>query len=1070
MKRLSVLVFFCICYFFSSVALATDTAVPTNPTTTSPDTLDLSDGTITNPQYGCPSGTTAAHVNTSNWGTETVRWGECVNTFAITYAINQALQGTGVSIDKVHYSWRYVMCFNEPGNSCNQNIGDRVNTTTGEVTDDTYFDELQVVIEITDSSGNVVETKTWNMDTWYQWNAANSHSDNEIQVGSVYWQIHEDNIDVYNHIDKTGTIRTPNSVGDVRFRITGYDKGNWDGYYGPVINRLQTWFTYRANPCDDTALYDPSCPGYATAYAAWEYDQNCSANALYDPGCPGYSTAYYNQQCSADPLYDSGCDGYATAYYNQQCNADPLYDSGCDGYATAYYNQQCSLDAHYDSGCPNYNWANTDYTQDLTNKAGQGSDFIEIVKADGSDVYWALYYNESELDSGEWVAKCKTYDNGCEDAVITSATFNGGPNPYVFLYTKDKDGNTFIPTRGHKYRFITDTKFDTFCDSNTLYSPMCNGYATAYFNQQCGISALYNSECTGYAEAYLAQQCGINALHDSSCDGYAAAYMSQQCGLNALHDSSCPGYATAYFNQQCSLDALYNSECSGYDTAYFNQQCGLDATYNSECPGYASAYFTQQCNADPLYDSACSGYDAAYFTQQCTANPLYNSECSGYDTAYFNQQCGLDALYNSECSGYDEAYLAQQCSINTLYDSSCNGYEAAYTLAQCNENPLYAESCEGYDISYFNQQCSFDPQYDTQCPGYQAPVEDTVDPVAIDNGISTGDAVVDSILATPDLPTVNLIPAPEPMPEPMPEPEPEVVVELPTVEIPDVGTMDTGNTMPAPEPLGEVEQIEAEVEQQIEMELEIPDATQEQEESSGDVEQPMDGETGTDENDTEGGTEDTSSNEVSEGDTSEEAVEETEPEEESTEESSEENETSDEETEPEENTDESENEEESSEETTEEESNEEATEEDESEEENSNESEEETTEDTKEEKVAESKPKKVKKLSKKEKEAAKRKKMKEIIKDKLKKLAEEVGNAKSLEAQQALQRIIAALINYVPGFNAYGEMAIPGVDFYNSDGIYLDKKIPENQRGLLNGLASELKWNDMVDMQYEGME
>ena len=158
------------------------------------------------------------------------------------------------------------------------------------------------------------------------------------------------------------------------------------------------------------------------------------------------------------------------------------------------------------------------------------------------------------------------------------------------------------------------------------------------------------------------------------------------------------------------------------------------------------------------------------------------------------------------------------------------------------------------------------------------------------------------------------------------------------------------------------------------------------------------------------------------------------------------------------------------EETTEEESNEEATEEDESEEENSEESEEETTEEVKEEKVAESKPKKVKKLSKKEKEAAKRKKMKEIIKDKLKKLAEEVGSAKSLEAQQALQRIIAALINYVPGFNAYGEMAIPGVDFYNSDGIYLDKKIPENQRGLLNGLASELKWNDMVDMQYEGME
>ena len=1068
MKRLSVLVFFCICYFFSNTALATDTAVPTNPTTTSPDTLDLSDGTITNPSYGCPSGTTAATINNNHWGTQTVRFGECVNTFAITYAINQALEGSGVSIDKVHYSWRYVMCFNAPGDSCNSNLSNRVNTTTGEVTDDTYFDELQVVIEVTDSNGNVVETKTWNMDTWYQWNADNSHSDNEINVNGVRWQIEEGNIDVYNHVDKTGTIRTPNSVGDVRFRINGYDKGNWDGYYGPVINRLQTWFTYRANPCNDTALYDPSCPGYATAYAAWEYDQNCSANALYDPGCPGYSTAYYNQQCSADPLYDSGCDGYATAYYNQQCSANALYDSGCDGYDAAYLSQQCNLDQHYSSECPYYNWAIITIVSGWPeNKAGQGSDFIEIVKPSSTYNWWTLWYNEAELNAGEWVAKCKTYDDGCEDAVITGVSFQyNGSQEYAFLYTKDKDGNTFIPNNGDKYKFMTETQMDTFCDQNALYSPMCDGYSTAYYNQQCSANALYDSGCPGYADAYQTQQCNANALYNSNCPGYAAAYQTQQCNADPLYSSECSGYATAYYNQQCSADPLYDSGCSGYEAAYFNQQCSADATYNSECPGYASAYFTQQCNADPLYDSACSGYDAAYFTQQCTANPLYNSECSGYDTAYFNQQCGLSALYNSECSGYDEAYLSQQCGINTLYDSSCDGYEEAYTLVQCSENPLYAESCEGYTVSYFNQQCSIDPQYDTQCPGYQAPVEDTVDPVAIDNGISTGDAVIDSILATPDLPTINLIPAPEPMPEPMPEPE--VVVELPTVEIPDVGTMDTGNTMPAPEPLGEVEQIEAEVEQQIEMELEIPDATQEQEESGGDVEQSMDGDTGSDENDNEGGSDDPGPDEISEDDTteeepSEETVEESEPEEEAEESTEEEaTEETEEESTEEESTDE--------EETTEEESNEEATEEDESEEENSEESEEETTEEVKEEKVAEAKPKKVKKLSKKQKEAAKRKKMKEIIKDKLKKLAEEVGSAKSLEAQQALQRIIAALINYVPGFNAYGEMAIPGVDFYNSDGIYLDKKIPENQRGLLNGLASELKWNDMVDMQYEGME
>ena len=98
------------------------------------------------------------------------------------------------------------------------------------------------------------------------------------------------------------------------------------------------------------------------------------------------------------------------------------------------------------------------------------------------------------------------------------------------------------------------------------------------------------------------------------------------------------------------------------------------------------------------------------------------------------------------------------------------------------------------------------------------------------------------------------------------------------------------------------------------------------------------------------------------------------------------------------------------------------------------------------------------------------KKMREIIKDKLNKLAEDMGKAQTLEAQQALQQIIAALINYVPGFNAYGQVAIPGVDFYNQDEIYKDKKIPENQRGLRNGLASQILWDKMVDMQYEGMD
>ena len=50
--------------------------------------------------------------------------------------------------------------------------------------------------------------------------------------------------------------------------------------------------------------------------------------------------------------------------------------------------------------------------------------------------------------------------------------------------------------------------------------------------------------------------------------------------------------------------------------------------------------------------------------------------------------------------------------------------------------------------------------------------------------------------------------------------------------------------------------------------------------------------------------------------------------------------------------------------------------------------------------------------------------MKKIIKDKLKKLAIMMGEALMLKEQQALQQLIAALINYVPGFNEYGKYMI----------------------------------------------
>jgi len=106
-------------------------------------------------------------------------------------------------------------------------------------------------------------------------------------------------------------------------------------------------------------------------------------------------------------------------------------------------------------------------------------------------------------------------------------------------------------------------------------------------------------------------------------------------------------------------------------------------------------------------------------------------------------------------------------------------------------------------------------------------------------------------------------------------------------------------------------------------------------------------------------------------------------------------------------------------------------------------------------------------LVQKKKESSKKQKMREIISDKLKNLAVEMGEAASLEEQQKLQSLILTLLNFNAGFNNYNtQLLIDGV-FYEDKGIYLDKDIPDNKRGLRNGLANEILHNKLMDLQWQ---
>ena len=469
-------------FFCCNLALAEDAANGDGSYSTTPYDSVPDDGEFIY-DNNCPPGQTNAAVIPNNNGGTVIGFGGCHDTFAISYTINELLQAEGISVDKIHYRWKYLNgCFNTSGVAsatgetvsdqwCTENIEDRVDLDTGEILDTVYadqFDILTVTVEITDINGNIIETRTYDIDTWYDWQNSNSHSDNEVYEDGAYWQIDEDFIQLYDHTNGTGSIYTPDSLGNAVFRVQSKDGGMWDGRYGPIIRDGQIWFTYRSNPCAQTALYDPSCEGYSEAYAEQQYNDNCSANALYDPGCPGYDNAYYEQQCSNDPLYDSGCYGYSEAYYNQQCNADPLYDSGCPGYQEARYNQQCEQNVFYDSGCPGYD-----------------------------EAYYEYQCNADPL-----------YDSGC-----------GG---YADAYAQ--------------------YEYEQQCSANALYDSGCPGYDEAYFTYQCEQDTLYDSSCPGYDEAYFTYQCNANSLYDIRCDGYQEAYFNQQCTQNPQYDTQCIGY------------------------------------------------------------------------------------------------------------------------------------------------------------------------------------------------------------------------------------------------------------------------------------------------------------------------------------------------------------------------------------------------------------------------------------------------------------------------------------------------------------------------------------------------
>ena len=355
-------------------------------------------------------------------------WGGEDEIISTTIAINTALTQAGIQVNGFTYKWRVK---NGNANIYTQQPG---------------IDDFEITVEILDANGNTYQTYSYDYSHSHNWT---THSGSETFPDQFL---------------------PPSYFSDINILAQGSDSASWSGRYGPEFNVAQSEFTltFSTNPCHNNALYDPQCPGYATAL----FNQQCTQNPLFDPTCQGYAAAYLAQQCSANPLHDPSCPGYATAYYNQQCQNNPLHDQNCPGYATAYFNQQCSLNALHDQNCPGY--ATAYFNQQCSLNA------LHDPQCPG---YATAYLNQQ-------CSLNPLYDKSCPGYATAYLNSQCALDP---LYDKTCTG----------YK-------EAKCNVDPLYDTTCIGYDVAYFNQQCSFDPQYDENCIGYIEPVQIVDDGID--------------------------------------------------------------------------------------------------------------------------------------------------------------------------------------------------------------------------------------------------------------------------------------------------------------------------------------------------------------------------------------------------------------------------------------------------------------------------------------------------------------------------------------------------------------------------------
>ena len=93
-------------------------------------------------------------------------------------------------------------------------------------------------------------------------------------------------------------------------------------------------------------------------------------------------------------------------------------------------------------------------------------------------------------------------------------------------------------------------------------------------------------------------------------------------------------------------------------------------------------------------------------------------------------------------------------------------------------------------------------------------------------------------------------------------------------------------------------------------------------------------------------------------------------------------------------------------------------------------------------------------------------KQKAAVAAKIAELKKELESGKaSAKEIAAIQAQLVMLVSFVPGFDQY-YITIPDAPFYQQEQVYQNQQVPSNRNAARFGLASELRYDEMVQMQY----